>query len=60
MFVWYSKVDEAEIQELNGFSKGNLDLLKPDQEKIIGKAREGGISLGAVQGMIGRMWLVVA
>lgn len=60
MFDWYNRVDETEIQELNGYSKGNLDLLKADLEKIVGKARENGIPLGAVQGLIGRMWRVVA
>lgn len=56
MFNWYDKVDVTEIQEMAGYSLVNSDEVRDDVDRLLKKAREKGVSLGAIQALIGRSW----
>jgi len=56
MFNWYDKVDQYEIQEMAGCSLVISDEVREDIDRLLRKAREKGIPLGAIQALIGRLW----
>jgi len=56
MYNWYNDTSETELQDLSGYTDANLGALAAEVEAVVTKARTAGISLGAVQAVIGRKW----
>lgn len=56
MFDWYDKVDEEEIKAMSGNRDRDTESVNTDIVLLCIKAKEKGISLGAVQSLIGRSW----
>jgi len=58
MFSWYNKVDRSEIQEMAGFTNVDCGFLVEDLNRLVERAKEKGISLGAVQSMVTKSWKI--